>query len=263
MKIPRRKSFDEYIIPPPHACFLGKKVKHHENPDGEGIDFEVILWFTGGYRKGDKNIEDDNKYIHELVLHIKRADIIIWKTTTLKSIVLPACMVNSSCVQWSDNTFSIFAWHDAQLRNISNTLLELTFASDDKGKVKWEKEIIKATESQVLHPEARFCHTFTRFEGATKALLFGGNTLPNYGIPKLIVTKPFQATPAQSSIFLYMKDTNLWTVPVSEDDSFPTALAWHAATSFIDEHENESCILINGGIEFDQEKDTWRGFGTV
>ena len=53
-----------------------------------------------------------------------------------------------------------------------------------------------------------------------------------------------------------MKDTNLWTVPVSEDDSFPTARAWHAATSFIDKHENESFILINGGIKFDQEKDT-------
>ena len=110
-------------------------------------------------------------------------------------------MVNSSCVQLSDNTFSIFAWYDAQLRNISNLLLDLTFASDDKGKIKWEK-ILKATESEVLHPEARFGHTFTRFEGANKALLFGGNTLPNYGIPKLIVTKPFQATPVQSSVFL-------------------------------------------------------------
>ena len=47
---------------------------------------------------------------------------------------------------------------------------------------------------------------------------------------------------------------------MSEDDSFPTAHTWHAATSFIDEHKNESCILINAGIEFDQEKNTWRGF---
>ena len=81
------KSFHEYI-PQPHACFLGKKVKRCENPDGDGIDFEITLWFTGGYRTGDENIiVDDNKYIHELVLHIKRADIIIWKTTTVKSIV--------------------------------------------------------------------------------------------------------------------------------------------------------------------------------
>ena len=133
------KSFHEYI-PQPHACFLGKKVKRCENPDGDGIDFEITLWFTGGYRTGDENIVvDDNKYIHELVLHIKRADIIIWKTTTVKSIVFPACMVSSSFIQWSDNSFLIFAWYDPQLRNTSNTLLELSFTSDDSGKIKREK----------------------------------------------------------------------------------------------------------------------------
>ena len=64
-------SFHEYI-PQPYACFLGKKVKRCENPDGDGIDFEITLWFTGRYRTGDENIVvDDNKYIHELVLHIK------------------------------------------------------------------------------------------------------------------------------------------------------------------------------------------------
>ena len=73
------------------------------------------------------------------------------------------------------------------------------------------------SEGQILQPVGRFGHTFTRFEGTNRALLFWGNTLPNQGIPKLIVRKPFQATPVpvHSSVFLYLKDTNLWIVPVT------------------------------------------------
>ena len=103
----------------------------------------------------------------------------------------------------------------------------------------------------------RFGHTFTRFEGTNRALLFGGTALPNQGIPKLTVRKPFQAAPVpvDSSVFLYLKDTNLWIVPVNEGDPFLTPRDCHSVGSFIDKNKNENTIILSGGLEFDQEKD--------
>ena len=128
-------------------------------------------------------------------------------------------------------------------------------------KLSGKKNIVTPSEGQVLQPVGRFGHTFTRFEGTNKALLFGANTLPNQGIPKLIVRKPFQATPVpvDSSVFLYLKDTNLWIVPVTEGDPFPTPRAWHAVASFIDKNKNESTIILSGGLKLDHKKDAWKG----
>ena len=122
-------------------------------------------------------------------------------------------------------------------------------------------KIVTPSEGQVLQPVGRFGHTFTRFEGPNRALLFWGNTLPNQGIPKLIVRKPFQATPVpvDSSVFLYLNDTNLWVVPVTEGDPLSHTNGLACCSQFIDKNKNESTIILSGGLEFDQEKDVWKG----
>ena len=102
-------SINDYI-PRLYGCLVGKRTVATANPDGEGIDFIVNLYMTGGCNSGDENpFMEDNKRLKELTIHVRRADIKVWniKNTNL---IFPDCMTGAASVQWSDSCFSGFFW---------------------------------------------------------------------------------------------------------------------------------------------------------
>ena len=72
------KSLNDYI-PAPHACLLGSYFEIQNNEDGEGNDYVIYLWKSGGYLTGDENmVVEDSKEIKEFIINIKRATIEVW-----------------------------------------------------------------------------------------------------------------------------------------------------------------------------------------
>ena len=82
-KVTRRRyqgenNLNDYI-PAPHACFLGSYFEIQNNEDGEGNDYVIYLWMSGGYLTGDENmLVEDSKEIKESIINIKRATIEVW-----------------------------------------------------------------------------------------------------------------------------------------------------------------------------------------
>ena len=66
-----------------HEFLLGQSVRFTQNPDGDGTDHIISLWYTytGDYANGDeKVIVDSNRRIIEMTVHVSRGDIMIWKS---------------------------------------------------------------------------------------------------------------------------------------------------------------------------------------
>ena len=53
----------DHYIPAPHACLLGSYFQTQNHEDGEGNDYVICLWMSGGYLTGDENmvVEDFKK----------------------------------------------------------------------------------------------------------------------------------------------------------------------------------------------------------
>ena len=106
------QKIDDYVSEP-HFVFIGQDVVSCSNEDGEGDDYEIKLWFTGGYLPGNENIiVEESKNLLELVIVITQADIKIWRTEKL-SVSFPACLELTDCIQWGKKEFSVFGYHDA------------------------------------------------------------------------------------------------------------------------------------------------------
>ena len=65
------QKIDDYV-PEPHFVFIGQDIVLCSNEDGEGNDYEIKLWFTGGYLPGNENIiVEESKNLFELVIFVR------------------------------------------------------------------------------------------------------------------------------------------------------------------------------------------------
>ena len=272
----REMSINDYI-PHLHACLVGKRTVATANPNGEGTDFIVNLYMTGGCNSGDENpFMEDNKRLKELTIHVRRADIKVWniKTTNL---IFPASMTRAASVQWSDSCFSVFGYYDPQQRIISDKLIHIVSEETVPGKLRWKKEIVNQnrprpasghtiqdtdshsqTVANTVWPSSRYGHSLSKIgnSNSEKALICGGVNMPNRNVPRLIAHNTFKILPANDIFYIYSKNKESWHSPgISSDSEAFVPLSWHASISSIE--NQEYFVLVNGGLTYGLEGKTW------